>query len=121
MKFLKERFWLYLLATVVADALFFGLTNPADAGTTQLMIGFVLAVATIYWLARGFAGLLGLYSKVLKRQRRRLTKALTIGGAVLIGLQSMGQLSPRDVAVLLPLIVLAYFYVSYVRPGQRKA
>lgn len=118
MNFLKKPSVIYLVATIVADAAFFGLTDPAKVGTALLMIGFVLAVATIYWLSRGFTLLLGLYSKTLRQQRTRLTRALTVSGAVLVALQSIGQLSLRDLAVLLPLVTITYFYISYLRPDQ---
>jgi hypothetical protein len=121
MKFIKKPLLIYLFLTIVADALFYGLSDPAGVGTVLLMVGFVLAVITIYWLSLGFAALLGLYSKTLRRQRQRLARAFTVGGAVLVALQSMGQLSLHDVAVLLPLVALAYFYVSYHRPNRSGA
>lgn len=121
MNYLKKTFVLYLLITVAADGLFFGLTDPAKVGSVWLIVGFVLAVATIYWLARGFVALLGLYSKALRRQHRRLVRAFTLIGAVLVGLQSMGQLTFRDLAILVPMVLIGYFYISYSRAGQERA
>lgn len=82
------------------------------------MAGFVLAVVNIYWLARVLAALLGLYSKTLRRHNKRLARALTINGALLVGLQSVGQLSIRDLVVLIPLVAGSYLYLSLVRPGK---
>ncbi len=57
--------------------------------------------------AAGWYGLLGGAHR--KRQARVLTGL--VGG--LIALQSIGELGPRDVLVLLPLALIAYLYVSY--------
>jgi len=118
---MKKPAVIYLAITFAADGLFFGLTNPSKVSTIWLMVGFVLAVASIYWLARGFVALLGLYSKALRKQHKRLVRAFTLSGAVLIALQSIGQLTFRDLVVLLPLVLIGYFYVSYMRTDQPRA
>ena len=121
MKFAKKSFVVYFLATLAADAAFFGLTNPSRVATVWLMVGFILAVASIYWLSRGLVALLGLYSKAIRRQHTRLVRAFTISGGALVALQSVGQLTLRDLAVLLPLVIIGYFYLSYARASQPRA
>ena len=121
MKFAKKPSIAYFLATLGADALFFGFTNPSKVATVWLMIGFMLAIVSIYWISRGLVALLGLYSKVIRRQHTRLVRAFTISGAALVALQSIGQLTLRDLAVLLPLVIVGYFYLSYARAGQPRA
>jgi hypothetical protein len=105
----------WLLITGVLDALFFSLTDPARVAPLWLIVGFILAVATMYWFFRAAMLLLGVYSKAVRKQARQLARVLTLAAALLIALQSMGQLSLRDVLVLAPLLIIAYTYIRYNR------
>jgi len=112
---LHKRSVRWLLVTGALDALFFSLTDPAKVTPLFLMAGFILAVATIYWFFRATMVVLGVYSKTVHRQARQLARMLTLAAALLIALQSMGQLSFRDVLVLVPLLIIGYTYIRYNR------
>jgi hypothetical protein len=49
--------------------------------------------------------------RVKHRKRVSLTATALIAG--LVALQSIGQLSAHDLAVVVPLVALGYFYFSY--------
>ncbi len=111
----KHRHVAAALALLLADCLFFTMTNPNQVPSALLIVGFVLVALSIYGLLRGFLAMLVFYGLPLGGHERRL--ALYIGLAVALGvaLQSLGELSPRDIVVLSLLSVIAYVYTSYGR------
>ena len=111
--FLQQKGARGLLITLALDLILFGFTDPANVSPVWLMAGFVLAVATIYWFFRLGTAFLGVYFRAVRNNRRQLTRLLTVFGAIVLGMQSMGQLSLRDVLVLAPLVIVGYFYLHY--------
>jgi hypothetical protein len=107
-----------ILILLVADSVLFSLTNPDNVPSLMLAGGFLLLTATLYCLALGLMAIAGWYGLSTSRHRRRFARITTGVVASLIALQSIGELSMRDVLVLLPLAVLAYLYVSYGRSNQ---
>jgi len=118
-RFLKKRAVLYVALLVVVDILFFTTTDPGKVAAPWLIVGYILAVATLYWIVRAIVAFLGLYSKALRRQKRRLATLLTLIGAILLAMDTVGQLSFRDLAVLVPLALIAYFYLSYGKSKKK--
>ena len=62
--------------------------------------------------------LLGLAERVVTfspRARRRWQDALTMLGGLLLAMQSIGQLTLKDMLVIIPLVVILAFYLSYQR------
>ena len=115
MDYLKSRSVRLLLLTLALDVVFFSTTNPARVAPLWLIAGFLLLVSTLYWFFRGATRILGVYISSIRKQESQLTGVLTITTTILLGMQSMGQLSVRDLLVLLPLVVLGYFYLRYNR------
>lgn len=120
LRYAKKRSVLYFAGVVLLDVAFFSSTDPSKVAAPWLIVGYMLAVATLYWLVRAFVAFLGLYSKPLRRQKKRFTKVLTLTGAILLAMQSVGQLSVRDIAMIVPLALLSYFYFTYGR-SKREA
>lgn len=102
-----------LVALLTLDGLFFGLTEPRSVAAPLLMVGFGLIVANLYFMIRGILRMARWYGLSFGSHARRVAAVATgaIGGVV--ALQSVGQLSPRDVIVLLPFAVIGYLYTSY--------
>ncbi len=98
------------LATV--DALFFGLTNPARVPSLWLIVGYGFVVATLYAGLRLVLSVGGVYSPWFQRQGRPVGYTTGVLAAVL-ALQSIGQLSLRDVVVLLVLSAVLAVYYDY--------
>ncbi|HET7320252.1 MAG TPA: hypothetical protein VFI84_01540 [Candidatus Saccharimonadales bacterium] len=117
---IKKRPVLHFLTVMVLDIAFFSTTDPSKVAAPWLIVGYILAVATLYWVVRALVAFLGLYSKGLRRQKKRFTKVLTLTGAILLAMQSVGQLSLRDIAMIVPLALLSYFYFTYGR-SKREA
>jgi len=90
----------------------FGSTNTQRVSSAVLMLGFVLMLVTLYQLYCLLLSLVRIYGVEFRRLPRLATYLTTITGLV-IALQSIGQLGPRDVVVLLMLAILAYFYGNY--------
>lgn len=111
-----------LLAGVVLAVLdigFFSSTNPTKMPSGLLIVGFVLVALSIYALLRMLLGIASIYGLPLAEHGRR--QALFLGGvcAVLVALQSLGELTLRDVVVLVLLALIAYLYTTYGRGAGR--
>jgi uncharacterized membrane protein YfhO len=122
MSFLTQRikqvhFWRISLL-LAADGLVFGATNPNDTASFMLIVGFILLCATVYYLLDGLLTLTKLYGIPL-RHKKRFLKSMTLLISGLAALQSLGQLSSRDVLVLAPLSVLLYLYIAYSRSAKQ--
>lgn len=108
-------------ALIAADCLVFSLVNPRTASAMWLIAGFVLLGFTFFGLAGLLAGSLKGYGEQTHRAGKRF---LRYGAAItlaLVGLQSVGQLTVKDVAALIPFVIIAYLYFGYgkkVAPEQ---
>lgn len=111
------HFW-RISCLLVADVLLFGTTNPDSTLSFMLIVGFVLLCTTVYYLLDGLLAFAKLYGLSLKH-RKRFIRTMTALFGGLVALQSIGQLSPRDVVVLSPLTVLLYLYIAYSRSTKQ--
>lgn len=102
-----------LFGLVLVDMVFFGLTNPSKVPAIMLIAGFILILVNLYVLARGAIALSRWYGVSLGEHSKKITLIITGILGALIGLQSMGQLSVRDLVILMPFVALGYFYTSY--------
>jgi len=104
-----------LAALVAADLAVFGGTDPHNAPSIMLFIGFLLLSASFYVLLLGALRLVAWYGLSPGRYRKRFIRLSAGVFSGLVALQSIGELSRRDVLVVLPLALIAYIYVSYAR------
>ncbi|HET7059896.1 MAG TPA: hypothetical protein VFH99_01070 [Candidatus Saccharimonadales bacterium] len=104
-----------LAALAAADLVVFSGTSPHSASSIVLFIGFMLLAASFYVLLLGALRLVAWYGVSPGRYRKRFIRLMAGLFSGLVALQSIGELSPRDVLVLLPLAFLAYLYMSYGR------
>jgi hypothetical protein len=82
------------------------------------ILGFVLLVATFYYAIYSLTALSKFYGLPVKR-RRPLSIYLTAVLGLIVALQSIGELGPRDVLVILLLAVTGYLYSSYAKTSSR--
>jgi len=54
-------------------------------------------------------------------KKRRLATYLTVLVGALIALQSIGELTSKDVLVLVPIALIGYLYTGYAKPNRRKS
>jgi hypothetical protein len=99
-------------ALITLDALIFGASNAAQAPTWLIMVGFLALSATIYYTVQAVFKGLSLYGISLKR-KKTLSLYVTLVMALLMALQSVGELGTHDFVVLLPLALIGYFYNAY--------
>lgn len=114
----RLHFW-RISGLLLADVLLFGATNPNSTLSFTLIVGYVLLCITIYYLLDALLMLTKLYGVPI-RHRKRVLKSMTLLISGLVALQSLGQLSPRDILVLAPLSVLAYVYIAYVKSSRQQ-
>lgn len=104
---------------LAVDALFFGLTDPMKTTPAVLAMGFALAASTLFVLLSMLVQLARWYGLSLTGRERKIARTGTIIISVLLALQSVGQLSQRDILVFLPLMAVAYLYFSYGRANAQ--
>jgi hypothetical protein len=102
-------------ALIAADCLVFSFVNPQTASAIWLIVGFGLLGCTFFGLAGLLATSLRSYGEQTHRAGKRFLRYGAGIGLVLVGLQSIGQLTVRDVVALVPFVVVAYLYFGYGR------
>ncbi|HET6924587.1 MAG TPA: hypothetical protein VFH39_02045 [Candidatus Saccharimonadales bacterium] len=108
-----------LAGLAVLDAAFFGFINPTNAYAVVVMIGFLLLVATLYVVVDLLLALAERIVTFRPTTRYRLRLSITAFLALLIAMQSIGQLTVKDMAAIIPLVLVAAFYASYQRKQAR--
>ncbi len=111
------RLW-QITGLIVADVVFFGVTNPANVPSYMLVVGFVLFMASFYYLVLGLFRLGKWYGLDYSAKQVRLARIITSVTAIIVALQTTGQLSHREIFVLIPLALIAYAYMSYIHPKR---
>jgi hypothetical protein len=106
-----------LLALLGLDSLFFSWTNVTTIPAYMVGVGFLLLCATMYYGVYAVISISRFYG--IKVRRKALTLHLTLVISGLIALQSVGQLSQRDIVVLLPLALIGYIYGAYAKAIRR--
>lgn len=119
-KLIKRLHFWRISGLLAADILLFGATDPRSALSFMLIVGFLLLSATIYYLLDGLLAFLRLYG-LAPGNRKRVLRLSTMVVCGVLALQSMGQLSPRDLLILAPLAFLAYFYLAHSKDSRQSA
>lgn len=107
---------LFAILSAVALIVFLTVTNPATLPSFLLIIPFALLFTAIYAVSYAAMRSLGL------RRLRGLRLSLVGAGlpVSLLLLQSIGQLTLRDVLTILVFFMLAYFYISRLAATSQK-
>lgn len=111
-QFLKKNRRYGLL--LVVDILFFGFLSPATSAFV-IIPAFFLVVLSVFALLSLVMAYLGTLLALKPTNQRRVVFMLTASMAVIVALQSIGQLTVRDVATIVPLILVLYLYMSYTK------
>ena len=100
----------------IIDCLVFGTTDPHNVPSFALIIAFLLLATSVYYFWKSVIWATQWYGLKFSRPAR-LTVVLSAVVSGLIALQSIGELTSRDILVLLPFVIVSYLYFSY---GQTK-
>jgi len=103
----------FILPLAVADIVFFSLVNPANSSSFMIIIGILLTALTIYVAIFGLTKLLAVFFTVSRRTQRRFAIFSTLVLMFLLLMQSIGQLSLRDILAIVPLMIVLYIYLTY--------
>lgn len=114
LNYLKHAKVVTFLAIFIVNILFFSLTNPNKVNSVYLILGFVLLTILIYSLLDIFLLLIGKSGLRLKNTNR-IAGFIAVLIGLLIALQSIGQLTLIDVIVVLPLWLIGYVYLTYIK------
>ncbi len=106
------------LALLGVDIVFFSTTNPNRVPSALLIVGFLLVALSIYALLRLVLAIGSVYGLPVQGRGRRPALFLGVCAAVMLALQSLGELSLRDVIVLALLGLIAYVYTGYGRDSR---
>lgn len=106
------------MGLLVLDILLFTTTNATTAPSFIAIVGFILLVATVYYVIYEIAGLGRLYGLPV-HHRKSLSAYLTVVSGLIIALQSIGELGSHDILVILPLALIGYLYSAYAKAGGR--
>ena len=109
----------YLAALLILDIVFFGSINPRNAYALVVVLGFVLVVLTLYVVVDLLFVLVDRVISLRPMTRHRLHTSITMLGALLLAMQSIGQLTIKDMSAIVPLVLVAAFYLSYQRKQLR--
>ncbi len=107
-----------LLGVIAGCLLYFCLMTPRSAPSIMLFVGFVVLGLLIRSVLRLVCIVTGLDSRMSTTYRRGILTGGTIVIVLLLMLQSIGQLTIRDVLTLGGLFVLGMFYVG--RTGKSR-
>lgn len=119
-RLLRNRLIRAFGVVTVLDILYFGFIPPSPNRSLVLLGGYILLAATFY---TGLELFLRVTRAVFDRPRahlHRLVVAGTLLGIILVALQSIGQLSLRDVLVALGLAAVGYLYSVYILPKRKQ-
>ena len=103
-----------VLAVTVLDSLFFSLTTPNTNNSLLIIAGICLLAAGAYVWSGIFVLAVSAVWPLTRPTGRRLVIFLTVVSTLLLVLQSIGQLSWHDAAVIIPFAVMLYVYIVYV-------
>lgn len=103
------------LAILAFDLVFFSFTDPAKLNSIFLIFGFLLMALTAYLLISKLCAIGRVYGLQFDRKSHQIALFGTGIIVTLMALQSIGELTLRDLLVALPLGVITYMYLSYGR------
>ena len=108
-KLSKSR--IIVCATIITIG-FFSLTNPKTMPSFILLISFAILAGFFYVLSLWGLDLSGLGVKLPPSYHRSIILTLTILPTLLLILQSIGQLTTRDIITMGGLCVVGVFYIG---------
>ncbi|HSH55978.1 MAG TPA: hypothetical protein VK983_04085 [Candidatus Limnocylindrales bacterium] len=101
-----------LVALLIFGAGFFGMTHPSSVSSLVLLGGFVIFGLGVYLITLIVLRASGLSGRLSAYTQRLITAGTVLAVVVLLALQSLGQLTPRDAGAVLLLISAVCIYLA---------
>ncbi len=117
-KFIKSKSGL-LTGLIALDSAFFMSTNAGSVSSLTLMLGFLLLLVTTFLLINRLYAFGQKYGLILSNNPKKFTMLGTVLFGSILALQSIGQLTMRDLFIALPFALGIYAYLSYGRGKSR--
>jgi hypothetical protein len=117
-RFLSRRRTLGIIVLIILNLLCFGLLSPLESPTVVLFAAFGLLATDFFVCMYAF---LRTCQRLFNRPKQPAKRPALIATGVIIlllALQSVGQLGPKDILAVLLLCGIAYFYLSYYRTDR---
>ncbi len=108
-----------LLLLITVDFIFFGSTSATKVTSYLVIVGFVLWALSVYAIIYYALVVIKMYGLPIKN-KRRLTSYLTILFSGFFALQSIGELSTKDILVIMPIAIIGYAYINYFRSDSQQ-
>lgn len=112
---LINRKTLYLITLLLVNVAFFGFVSPLEGSSLLLFVGFAILAVDFYLLVRFIISIVSQLSGHKWRNPRLFAMAVTSVFIIILSLQSIGQLSLRDVVAILIIGGIFLIYSSYYR------
>lgn len=106
---LRRRLFLYGVLLGV-NILLFSWTSPLESPALVVIIGFIVASIDIFVAVRLLVRFICVLAPKMTTYKRRLTFSVTSFSVFALALASLGQLTSRDVIVVLIIWILGYMY-----------
>jgi hypothetical protein len=106
---------LLYIAAILLSVIFFGLTSPNIQPSVLLIVGSMALLILLYGLSSLILFMTGLGSRLSRGTRRGVIALSAVLPTLLLMLQSVGQLTVRDVLILSGLFVIGLFYIHRAR------
>ena len=118
-KYLKSKKLRIITLILVLDGLFYGLFNPNSLNLLILVSGILLFAVNIYVYIYIII-LLGHKFGYFIKNPVKLSFIIMLVATLILCLETLGQLSAKDIIVTSILGVLIYLYLEYIHPRPKK-
>ncbi|HEX8226246.1 MAG TPA: hypothetical protein VF572_00065 [Candidatus Saccharimonadales bacterium] len=106
---------LFSIAAILTSVAYFSLTTPRSVQSVLLIVGFILLGLTLYGILTIILTVTGLHGRLSVRNRRSILITGTVFPVLLLMLQSIGQLTVRDILTLSGVFLIGIFYTGRMR------
>ncbi len=100
---------------LIASFLVLVLTSPRSVPSLLLIVGFIALGGILYAILQIVLAVSGIHSHLSAAARRSIVMLVVVLPVLLVIMQSIGQLSVRDVLTLGSLFAIGVFYVARAR------
>ena len=107
-----------VVVTLIAF-MFFSVVTPNPANSAVIVTGVIILATILYVWFAFFIRIAAIFWPLSIMWQRNLSIAVMMGAMLLILMQSIGELSWRDVLVVILLDVILYAYIGYMSRTKR--